>query len=374
MSEQNSASIWITDKCDAPTDQPAMLQACLQRLDWAHGHINAIERKLWYDTDRGVWSANQAKARIAEILLWLRDGLNEISSERYIHKSKLPELVNVLEGIIPSSSPLLDVKESEAAILTEPFPILRGTLNHEERQALNLGIALQDRYINALRGLLEVAEDAVAKRFLALQAGDWLRLLDGNSAVVCSVHGLSVRVFIPAWATGDLLQAMQLYWLVRARLVPIAPQNLPVLEPAHYWLSLSHNLLQSARHHLHDSDDLKVVRDVLTQALDAAAKSWWLANAPGERQVTWGHSQLRNVHLLHGKAPHAVTETLCSAANSIEHLSRSESYERIGELNGSWALQLAVMIEALGRVLKNLESDLSLSPSSLAWQKGRRLA
>lgn len=262
MSEQNSASIWIADKSDASTDQTAMLQVCLQRLDRAHGHINAIERKLWYDTDRGVWSANQAKARIAEILLWLRDGPNEIPPERYIHKNKLPELVNALEGIIPSCSALLEVKESETAILTEPFPILRGPLNHEERQALNLGIARQYRYINALWSLLEIAEDAVAKRFLALQAGDWLRLHDGNSAVVCSVHGLSVQVFIPAWATGDLLQAIQRYWLVRARLIPIAPQNLPVLEPAHYWLSLSRNLLQSARHHLHDSDELKVVRDI----------------------------------------------------------------------------------------------------------------
>lgn len=360
MSEQNSASIWITDKSDPSTNQAAMLQICLQRLDWAYGHINAIERKLWYDTDRGVWSANQAKARIAEILLWLRDGPNEISPERYIHKIKLPELVNALEGIIPSCSALLEVKESETMVLTEPFPILRGSLNHEERRALNSGIAHQYRYINSLWNLLKVAEDAVAEHFLALRVGDWLRLYDGNTAVVCSIHGLTVQVFIRALATGDLLQAIQSYWLVRARLAPIGSQSLPVQKPAHFWLSLSRNQLQSARQLLHDSNETKVVRDMLIRALDAAAKSWWLANAPSERQVSWGRCELRNVHLLHGKAPHAIVTTLCGVANNIEYLSGWGPNSRTVELDEDWVLQLAVMIEAIESVLANLESDLAL--------------
>ena len=33
------------------------------RLNKARGHINATERWLWRDTDRGLWSAKQAKAR-----------------------------------------------------------------------------------------------------------------------------------------------------------------------------------------------------------------------------------------------------------------------------------------------------------------------
>ncbi|MCG6941612.1 MAG: hypothetical protein LJE69_10220 [Thiohalocapsa sp.] len=40
----------------------ALRQALLERLVKADGHINAAERKLWHDTDRGLWSARQAKA------------------------------------------------------------------------------------------------------------------------------------------------------------------------------------------------------------------------------------------------------------------------------------------------------------------------
>jgi hypothetical protein len=195
---------------------------------------------------------------------------------------------------------------------------------------------------------------------LALRVGDWLRLYDGNIAVVCSIHGLTVQVFIPALATGDLLQAIQFYWLVRARLVPIDPQSLPVQKPAHFWLSLSRNQLQSARQLLHDLNEIKVVRDMLIQALDAAAKSWWLANAPSERQVSWGHCELRNVHLLHGRAPHAVATALCGVASNIEYLSGWGPNSRTVELDEDWVLHLAVMIEAIENVLTNLESDLAL--------------
>ena len=45
-----------------------------ERLKKTLGHINATERKLWHDTDRGLWSAKQAKARLAEAWLWLEDG------------------------------------------------------------------------------------------------------------------------------------------------------------------------------------------------------------------------------------------------------------------------------------------------------------
>lgn len=360
-SEQSQNSIWSADKHDAPTDQTTILDACLQWCDKAHGHINAIERKLWHDINRGIWSANQAKARSAEILLFLRDSPREIPViERYIHKDKLPELLKALEDIFPSYAVLQEVNESEAAILAEPFPILGlGSMNHEERLALNSGIARQYRYIKALWGLLEVTEEAVAERFLALRVGDWLKVHDGNAGVICSIRGLTVQVFIPAWATGDLLQAMRLYWLVRSHLVPIPAQRLPVLGPAHYWLSLSRNLLQSARHLVHNTNELKAARDIFIQVLDATAKTWWLANIPGERQVSWGHCQLRNVHLLHGKAPQAVAGILSGAASRIEYLSGWTPNARIAKPDENWALQLAIMIEAVTPVLTDLESDIS---------------
>jgi len=49
----------------------ALRQALLERLVKAGGHINAGERKLWHDTYRSMWSARQAKARIAEVWRWL---------------------------------------------------------------------------------------------------------------------------------------------------------------------------------------------------------------------------------------------------------------------------------------------------------------
>jgi hypothetical protein len=222
---------------------------------------------------------------------------------------------------------------------------------------LEYGLARQYRYTNALWAFLEVAETEVAKRFLTLKVGDWLRVHDGNTAVVISMHGLSINVFIPSCATGDLLQAIRTYWLVRSNLVPVPPKELPIHGPAHYWLSLSSRLLQTARHLLHNTNELKTVRDLLIQIIDTASKSWWLMNAPGERQVSWGHCQLRNAHLLHGNAPQHIAGVLSGAASNIEHLSGWSPNARIVEPDSSWAFQFAVMLEAIEQAIRNLKSD-----------------
>lgn len=62
------------------------------RLDKADGHINAAERKLWYETDRGFWSGDQAKARLAEAWLWLRgEPVQPLPLERYLKKDVLQQ-------------------------------------------------------------------------------------------------------------------------------------------------------------------------------------------------------------------------------------------------------------------------------------------
>ena len=47
---------------------PDALRALLEKAD---GHINAASKKLWYETERGFWSGDQAKARLAQVWLWL---------------------------------------------------------------------------------------------------------------------------------------------------------------------------------------------------------------------------------------------------------------------------------------------------------------
>lgn len=62
-------------------------QALLHRLQKADGHINAAERKLWHETDRALWSAHQAQARVAEVWLGLVGSYEELPAlERYLSK------------------------------------------------------------------------------------------------------------------------------------------------------------------------------------------------------------------------------------------------------------------------------------------------
>lgn len=362
MYEQNNVSIWAISKYCATSPQAGVLNTCLQRLDKAHGHINAIERKLWYDRERAIWSANQAKAKVVELLLYLQDNQTEVTPiEKYIHKSKLPQLLGLLDDLFPSQTVLNEVKESENNILSEPFPALGpGSMNQGERKALEYGLARQYRYTNALWSFLEVAETEVAKRFLVLKVGDWLRVHDGNTAVVISMHGLSINVFIPSRAKGDLLQAIRTYWLARSNLAQVPPIELPFYGPAHYWLSLSSRLLKTARHLLHNTNELKTVRDLLIQIIDATSKSWWLMNIPGERQVSWGHCQLRNAHLLHKNAPQCIAGVLSGAASTIEILSGWSPNARIVEPDSSWEFQFAVMLEAIELVIRNIKSNYPL--------------
>jgi hypothetical protein len=65
--------IWIDVPLHLLVGVLSLRQALLERIEKADGHINAAERKLWHETDRGLWSARQAKARIGEVWMWLTE-------------------------------------------------------------------------------------------------------------------------------------------------------------------------------------------------------------------------------------------------------------------------------------------------------------
>ena len=113
-----------------------------ERLRKALGHINATERKLWHDTDRGLWSAKQTKAQVAEAWLWLEDGTEFPPIERHLAREVVQARLEAFEKA-PMSDAVraawAEVGTAEQAILKAEFPLLTPSFQYIDTSTLWTG-------------------------------------------------------------------------------------------------------------------------------------------------------------------------------------------------------------------------------------------
>lgn len=354
--------VWLDVPLHHMADALSLREALLDRLEKADGHINAAERKLWHETDRGLWSARQAQARIGEAWLWLNhyraDALPDV--ERYLDRTTTDERLAGFANADKSDrleAAWADIERAERAILDESFPALTRTpLTDSERAALHSGISRQDRYVAALRTCLGVVEDAFAERFVAVQLGCWLRLHDGALGRVVSRRGLRIDVLMPEKAWPDPKQAHRAYVLRLARIQVLSePSTETIGIPAYYWLCHAYVAHRVVRSLLKDDDqrDAKAVAEALGAATDAAAKVWLSQFLPEHPKIYWGGVLRQNIEALKDVAPRGLSQPLQQVWRLVEILSGSAHLLR-EEKHSSWPLKAAVAAEALPPVLGEL--------------------
>ncbi|WP_369602665.1 hypothetical protein AAIA72_06860 [Hahella sp. SMD15-11] len=323
-------------------------------------------------------------ARVAEVWLVLLGELPALPPiERYLKKEVMQARLQAIAAM--PKPPVLeslwqDARLAEDAILATPFPELSTPLSDSSRAALNDGLARQDRYITALRGLVRVMESAFAARFIALRPGDWLRLedralanhmllngfthladrmhADGVTGRILALRGLTAWVFFPAAAEHALDEAIRGYHLAYTRVVRVEPpSNGPIAAPGYYWLVRAGRRMRKARVLLQKmrGTDFPSVRDMLFDALDAAAKAWWASFAPGEAPVAWPHRMPGHVYELGGTAPAEVADPLLKSMRRVEMLSGWRGGQRITDFDPSGLLQLAVVLEVAEQAITRLE-------------------
>ncbi|MBF0247212.1 MAG: hypothetical protein HQL36_03945 [Alphaproteobacteria bacterium] len=296
------------------------------RLSKADGHINATERRLWNETERGLWSAHQAVARIAEVWLRLEERLGELPEvEKYLPSDIMQARIGALEREA-TSGPLGDawteLTAADAAIRAEPF----SSPPNEDRASLEAGLARQSRYLDALRNLKRVVEDDVVARYISLRPGDWARLPDGHVGRLIDRRGLTGQFLIPDIAQTAPSQGIRLYALGYAAIHAIDPPlPAPVGAASWYWLTEAERRWGDV-HQLINADWLtaSALYAAMNGLLDVAAKAWWIAFEPDSRWVSWEHTYpQQHVSLLRDKAPDAIAVPLESALQRTEALHRT---------------------------------------------------
>ena len=282
------------------------------RLKKALGHINATERKLWHDTDRGLWSARQAKARVAEAWLWLEDGAEYPPVERYLAREVVHARLEAFERA-PMSDAVktawTEVGAAEQAILETGFPSLKSPIKGLKREALEAGLTRKHRYLGALRDLVRRVEDMVAERFVDLCPGDWVQVnvKDGPTGRVLGLEGLTVCLFeLDLESELDLLTELDLEWedgdrpnyvvsedwekrvrrytLLFAEIIRVRPpKHPPITEPSYYWMLSAYGRFRETSRLVKCTDWVRLahVDEMLSETLDAAAMAWWATFAPG---------------------------------------------------------------------------------------------
>ncbi len=174
----------------------------MERLHKADGHINSAQRKLDLEVERGIWSAVQAKARLAEAWLWLNEAGVELPPlERYLARNVVRERLEAFRRAPKSDLMAAAWEEAEAAeqaVREVELPAVTGWPTVVDWALLEDHRSRKYRLIDALRGIRHVVEEAVAKRFLNLRRGDWVRLENGDVGRVQRLKGLNVRIFVPA--------------------------------------------------------------------------------------------------------------------------------------------------------------------------------
>lgn len=354
--------VWVDVPLHQLAEALSLRQALLERIEKADGHINAAERKLWHETDRGLWSARQAQARIGEVWLWLNhyrtDALPDV--ERYLDRETTDERLAGFADAEKSerlAAAWAGIDHAEHAIIDDPFPELtRAPGTDAERTALLSGISRKDRYIAALRACLAVVEDAFAERFVAVRQGTWLRLHDGALGRVVSRRGLRIDVFMPERAWSDPREAHRAYVLRLARIEVLSEPSIATIGiPAYYWLCHAHAAHRAVRSLLKDDNgqDVKAVAYALGAATDAAAKVWLSQFLPDHAGIYWSGALRQNIEALGDGAPRGFSRSLRRVWKLVETLSGSARLLR-GEKRPSWPLKVAVAAESLPPILGEL--------------------
>ncbi len=143
------------------------------RLSKATGHINAVERWLWQDRPRGLWSARQAKARYAEIQLSLAGRLDALPAVEPKLPSDLVEeriaataALSADDAVAAAWSSLI---QAEAEILAQPFPDAAACL---DRAVLRAGLDRKHAYLDALRAVGKALVAQLLSRYPPLPQGE----------------------------------------------------------------------------------------------------------------------------------------------------------------------------------------------------------
>jgi len=181
----NEKGVWREWPDEERDKQFALSADLFERFYKAGGHINATERKLWNETERALWSARQAQARVSETFLLLTGRAEAFPPiERYLHKDVLEERLQALESMQKTAdveTVWMELKEAENVICTVSFP---QDVYAISKDTLREGLDRKWRYIRALRSLLEAAEMLFVDRFIVLKPGDWIWLYNGPAKVI----------------------------------------------------------------------------------------------------------------------------------------------------------------------------------------------
>ena len=306
------------------------------RLIKAQGHINATGRKLWHDTDRGLWSARQAKARLAETWLWLEEGAEFPPLDRYLAREVVQARLEAFAQA-PMSDAVkaawMEMAAAEEAILETGFPTASP---HMDQEALKAGMARERRYLDSLSGLMHCVEDAIAERFVDLRLGEWVRMRAGPTGQVLGWNGLTVGIFAvgdgvegedgPNHATTDDAERnVRHYTLLYAEITRARPpEHPPITEPSYYWMLSAHDRLRKVSHLIRNADWLVLadVERMLSKTLDAVAKAWWAAVAPVHARAIGGIYPARNVESLDGRAPSPISGPLGRCLRGLRALTK----------------------------------------------------
>lgn len=360
-------SIWNADPQIGQTRPTSLLAACLQRLEKAGGHINAVDRYLWGDKERGMWSGNQAKARIVELLRMLRDAPDPRGGddpfpevERYLPREVMHTLLSGFDAVLPASQVVQEMADAERDVLDKEF-LQYGAQNltPQEHEELIAGIARSRRYQEALHAALKVAEAAVTQRFLQLRSGNWLHLGRGEHVYVLDIQGLTVQVFNPMDARHDSRETITRYDLIYSKARPADP--LPgFLGPEYYAHSQARRELEYIWRMLREYASPQTRRDQMIRVLVALARTWWLIHEPGHLGLVSDHPYLSLAKELEGRAAPAIAAPLCGMAKRVEEISGWATPCRVVHPEDSWNLEFAVMAAALGKVVAALDEEMGL--------------
>lgn len=338
-----------------------------ERLDKADGHLNAADRRLWNETERALWSAHQAVARLAEVWFRLDGSLDALPPvEKYLPRDVMSERVQSFAQACETgdlAAAWSEVVAAEHAVLAEPFL----SPPEETKETLTAGLQRQHRYIGSLRALKLAVEERVGNRYVTLRAGDWFRLHDGQVGRLIALRGLHAHFLLPMLAEDSPTQAFRCYVLGFARLQQVArPDDMPLDSPAYHLLrnvAFQRRAVQRvlAAERFGDSDLYRALHG----ALDATAKAWRGVFDPGGT-IGFSHVYARNsVPYLAGRAPTSIFEPLDEALQRNEAMFRAAiatPKPGLAELRHEGGAILELIDQALAVLDDLLDQEIELKP------------
>lgn len=350
--EEQDSIVWGFDTQPGYAGSARLLAACLERLKKADGHINAVERYLWQDKDRGMWSGNQAKARMVETLKLLREAPEDIAVlERYLSRQDMHALLEEFDLFMPDGVIVREMEEAEGAVRENDFLAYgQDGLSPLEREELDNGIKRAYQYRGALFCVLQAVETEVARRFPRVKQGDWVSVRGCRAGYVCGIQGLTLQVFDPSHAGFNCRYAISRHWLIREDARRVACPVPRFMGPEYYSHDHARRERDELRHLIEDGAPPKVQREKLILAMDAMARTWWLIHQPGDYRLGCDCNGLSLVRTLEELPQSEVTGLLCGMAKRIETLSGWSGRAAYTGPNADWCLEFAVMAAALDRM------------------------